>query len=139
MARIYSYQVVSDDCTTYHASGDGITELCTLDGTTYFAGPDVLPPQPEQISIAPVELTDALRERIKAASPHTQLIHQRMEEMIRAQYSLADEQYFARIGVGVALGIYQFQAGEQEQLLAFGTFVENVRVWGRQQRADLGL
>jgi hypothetical protein len=62
-----------------------------------------------------------------------------MEEQIRARYPVSAEQYFSRIGVGVALGAYAFQAGEQEELLAFGAFVEDVRQWGRQQRAELGL
>lgn len=114
--------------------------MCTLpDGYTYLSGPDGLPEQPAQISVEPVELTDELRAQIKAASPHTRLIHQRMEARIRERYSLEAEQYFARIGVGVALGVYQFQPGEQEELLEFGAFVESVRQWGRQQRAELGL
>ena len=47
--------------------------------------------------------------------------------------------YCARIGVGVALGAYQFQPGESDALLAFGAHVEGVRQWGRAQRAALGL
>jgi len=47
--------------------------------------------------------------------------------------------YFARIGVGVSLGAYQFEPGEQEALLAYGAHVEACRQWGRQKRAELGL
>lgn len=142
MAKIYSYQQKSDAYTTYIAQGDEatpITKLCTLDGVTYISADGDLPAQPEQISVEPVELTAELRAAIKAASPHCTLINQRMEEKIRAKYSLAAEQYFARIGVGVALGAYTFQTGEEEELLAFGAFVEDVRQWGRDQRAALGL
>lgn len=117
------------------------TELCTLDGVTYVSLPDgvTLPDQPPELTIEPVALTPQLREAIKAASPHAQLIAERMETKIRAKYTLSDEQYFARIGVGAALGLYAFEPGEQDELLAFGAFVEGVRQWGRDERAKLGL
>lgn len=117
------------------------TELCTLDGTTYVAVPAgvALPAQPPELAIAPVTLTPELREQIKSASPHCSLIAERMEMRIRARYSQSDEQYFARIGVGVALGTYQFQPGEQDALLAFGAHVEGVRQWGRLEREKIGL
>jgi len=139
---IYRYQKKSDAYTTYNlAAPDGAQELCTIDGWTYVHVPDglALPPQPAQIAAEPVLLDTALRERIKAISPQCRLIHRRMEEKIREKYSLADEQYYSRIGVGVALGLYQFQPGEAEELQAFGAFVESVREWGRAQRAELGL
>ena len=43
------------------------------------------------------------------------------------------------IGVGVALGAYTFEPGEQESLLAFGAHVEGVRQWGRLEREKIGL
>lgn len=100
-----------------------------------------LPGQPAEIaaSVETVTVTSDLREQIKASSPHCRLISERMEERIRARYSLSDEQYFARIGVGAALGVYSFEPGEQDELLAFGAFVEDIRQWGREQRAELGL
>ena len=111
---------------------------------TYVSVPDgaVLPEQPTQIAasvVNPVTLTTELREEIKTASLHCQLIHERMEAKIRARYSLSDEQYFSRIASGVALGMYAFETGEQDALVAFGTYVEEVRQWGREQRALLGL
>lgn len=121
------------------------TELATLDdGLTYVSLSDgvTLPAdQPAEIaaSIQTVTLTPELTSTLKIASPHCRLIHSRMQEMIRAQYSIEDEQYFARIGVGVSLGAYVFEPGEQAALLAFGAFVENVRAWGRAERAKLGL
>jgi hypothetical protein len=142
MATIYSYQKKSDAYTTYQAQGteeNPITELCTLDDITYISAAGDLPAQPEQITVVPVELSAELRATIKSTSPHCQLIHQRMDDQIRAKYSLSEEQYFARIGVGVALGVYIFEPGEEAELLAFGDFVENVRQWGRDQRAGLGL
>lgn len=68
-----------------------------------------------------------------------QAISDEMQRKIREKYALEDEQYFARIGVGVALGVYEFQAGEREALLEFGAFVESIRQWGRDERAKLAL
>lgn len=117
------------------------TELCTLDGLTYVAVPAaaLLPDQPPELTIEPVTLTPELRDAIKAESPHCRLITERMEMRIRSKYSLSDEQYFARIGVGAALGAYTFAPGEQDELLAFGAYVEAARQWGRDERAKLGL
>ena len=121
------------------------TELATLaDGTTYVCLPDgaVLPAgQHDEIavSIQTVTLTTAQIAEIKSVSPHVRLISDRMQQMIRDAYSLEDEQYFSRIGVGVALGAYVFQAGEMDALLAFGAHVEAVREWGRDRRAEIGL
>ena len=90
-------------------------------------------------SIEPLDLTDALREEIKAISPHVRLIAQRMQDQIRAMYSGEDEMYFARIGTGAALGMYTFEPGETEALTVYGAHVEAVRQWGRAERAKLGL
>ncbi|MFN3587567.1 MAG: hypothetical protein ACK4UT_08685, partial [Moraxellaceae bacterium] len=62
-----------------------------------------------------------------------------MQQRIRAVYSVEDEQYFSRIGVGAALGVYAFKPGEQDALMAFGARVEGVRQWGRDRRAEIGL
>lgn len=120
------------------------TELATIDGITYVSLPDgaSLPAnQPEEIaaSIQTVTLTPALREAIKAASPHCQLIAQRMVEKIRALYSVDDEMYFARIGVGAANGMYTPTQDEMQAMTVFGEFVESIRQWGREERARLGL
>lgn len=117
------------------------TELCTLDGLTYVAVPDgiTLPEQQPEIKLEAVKLTPELRAQIKASSVHCDLIAERVEMKIREHYSLSDEQYFARIGVGVALGAYAFGDGEQEALLLFGAHVEACRQWGRDERAKLGL
>lgn len=149
MTVIVRYKMVQDQYTTYqlqppHTQDDiaRVTELATLDdGYTYAAVPDgvALPDQPAEITVEPVTLTPELREQIKAASPHCALIAERMEARIRSKYSLSDEQYFARIGVGAALGVYQFEPGEQDELLAFGGYVEACRQWGRDERAKLGL
>ena len=145
---IYTYTKVSTPYTTIQMalpyemdSENQCTELCTLEGVTYVSVPDsvTLPDQPAELTITEATITPELRDQIKAASPHCRLITERMEMRISSKYSLSDEQYFARIGVGAALGAYTFAPGEQDELLAFGAYVEAARQWGRDERAKLGL
>lgn len=149
---LFSYRKTSDAHTTYElhmpdaqgAEGEiYCAELGTIDGLTYVSVPDgvTLPEQLPQVAatLQKVTLTPEMRERLKAISPHCALIAERMVQKIREKYSIEDEQYFARIGVGVALGAYSFEPGEQDALLAFGGHVEAVRQWGRAERAKLGL
>jgi hypothetical protein len=114
---------------------DGRTVVALFEGYTLPAN------QPTAISdsIETLVLDGALKAQIKAASPIVKLISTQMLQKIRDAYSAEDEAYFARIGVGAALGAYTFGVGEQEELLAFGAFVEGVRQWGRDERTKLGL
>ena len=154
MAYIVSYQKFIDQYSTHvlclpdppleqNQGSDQCIELCTIDGLTYVSIPDgtVLPAQPAQIadSVQMVVLTSDLRDRIKIESPHVALINQRMIDTIRSAYSIDDEMYFARIGVGAATGMYTMEPGELEEMAMFGNFVEGVREWGRSERAKLGL
>lgn len=149
-ASIHAYQKASTAHTIIQAllpdstgadDATHCTELCTIDGTTYLAIPDgvTLPAQPSEITLEPVALTPELREQIKAASVHVAFIAERMIQKIRAVYSIDDEMYFARIGVGAATGMHTPTAGELADMQAFGEFVEGVRQWGRVERAKLGL
>ena len=74
-----------------------------------FDGATLPTDQPAQIAasieVLPSPLPDLLREQIKAASPMVRLIGQRMIDQIRASYTIDDEMYFARIGVGAATGL----------------------------------
>jgi hypothetical protein len=116
---------------------DGRTVVVLFDGS-------VLPVvQPTEV-LASIEtlatpLDPALKEQIKAASPMVALIGKRMIDTIRATYSIDDEMYYARIGVGAATGLYSPSPAEMAELVAFGAFVEIVRQWGRDERAKLGL
>lgn len=144
------YRKASDQYTTYQLAtpdrqeqdAPQVTELATLeDGYTYVAVPDgvTLPEQPTQITVEPVILTPLLREQIKTASPHCELIAKQMQDKIRSSYTLEDEMYFARIGVGAANGLYKPDSSEFQAMTVFGEFVEAVRQWGRGERAKLGL
>ena len=141
---IIQYQKVTDETTTYRlATPEGATELAEIDGITYVSLPDgaALPEQPEQIaaSVSAVALTEPLREAIRAASPHCQLISERVIERIRDRYTYDDELYFSRITIGQQMGLYQMTAAEVAEVQEFGAFVEAARQWGRDERAKLGL
>lgn len=90
-------------------------------------------------AVQPVDLTPELREAIKLASPHAQLIAQRVIDRIRARYPLDEELYFARIAVGALQGTYTLLEGEAAALAQYQLDVEAAREWGRQARAELGL
>ena len=151
MATIISYKKTSDDHTTYelrasdaHEDADiYCAELGTIDGVTYVSVPDgvTLPEQLPQVAatLQTATLTAELRAQLKATSPHCALIAERMVQKIRARYSPDDEDFFARIGLGSVLGMYQLPPAEMAEIQAFGEFVEGVRQWGRAERAKLGL
>lgn len=89
MAQVYSYQKVTDEFTTYtvvepdYKEGEvRITELCIIDSATYISVPDevVLPEHPNQVVLLKVTPDEALYKAIEAASPHVQLINQRVAD-----------------------------------------------------------
>jgi hypothetical protein len=116
-------------------------ELCTIDGVTYLSVPTgyTLEDQPAGIDFTPAVLTESLKESIKANAHAVQLIAQDVQRKIREKYTLEDENYFARIGVGAALNAYTFLPGEKEALLAFNDYVEQCRRYGKEKRSELGL
>ncbi len=154
MPTLYAYTKIVDQITTHSLRLPDVDqgeqagqELATLaDGRTVVVLFDgfVLPSeQPAAIAasieLLPSPLPDLLREQIKQVSPHTQLIDARMIAMIRASYTQEDENYFSRIGVGAAMGMYAPTSDEIQEMTVFGEFVESVRQWGRAERAKLGL
>lgn len=143
MAKIYRYQKVSDEYTTYTPQGEGLIELCTLpDGYTYVSVPDgatLAAEQPEQVQMEEVIPEGELKEQIKAASPHCQLIYERMQAKIKEKYCDEDEKYLTRISIGQLAGWYTLQPGEMDLIMEFQIFIEGVRQWGRDERAKLGL
>ena len=144
-AQIYSYTPIIESGPNGRSLlaklPEGAIELCVLDGLTYVSVPDgaTLPEQHPEIVLSAVTVDYGLREKLKKASRAVMLIDQGIVDTIRSKYSIDDEQYFARIGVGAALGVYTFQPGEQDALLAFGAHVEGVRQWGRLEREKIGL
>ena len=136
MAKIYKYQKRTDAHTThclvepdYGREGEErITELCTIEGDTFVSLPDsiTLPPQPEQIKVEAMELTEELAAAIRAASPHVALVNERIVTRIRERYSVNDEIKMLRIG----------PSPETE---AYNDWVEECRAWGRKEKEKFGL
>lgn len=144
MTELYRYQPVmipGPTGTDYRPTGEGLTDLCELDGWRYVAVPaGVTPLIPAAlVTWEVVTLTPELREAIKAVSPHAQLIAQRVIDRIRAKYPLDEELYFARIAMGALQGSYTLLEGEADALAQYQADVEAAREWGRLARAELGL
>ena len=118
-----------------------LTELGKVDGWWYCHVPDeaVIASQPAKIKWTAVEVTPELRAQLKAVSPLCRAIHDHMQKMIRDKYPLDEELFYARISGGVAMGIYEFEDGEQAEIQEYAEYVEDVRQWGRDQRARVGL
>ena len=154
MTSLIAYRKVIDSVTTHtlrmpepQQGEQAGQELATLpDGRTVvalFPGYTLPASQPAAIAASVETLTTpldpVLKEQIKAASPSVRLISELMIQKIRASYSIDDEMYFARIGVGAAVGLYAPASDEMQAMTVFGEFVEAVRQWGRAERAKLGL
>ena len=137
MPKIYKYQKITDAYTTYilaepdynlSETEERITELCAIDGVTYVSVPDgiTLPAQPEQITVEEVALTDELKAAIRLASPHVQLIDERVVMKIREKYSVNDEIKLIRLGAS-------------DDFTAYNDYVETCRAWGAAAKARLGV
>lgn len=116
-------------------------ELGTLDGLTYISLPDgtELPDQPTEIGLAQVTMTDELRAALKTVNPWCKLVDQQIRAKIRERYDAEDEMYLTRISVGALMGAYTFLPGEQQAVADYGTHVEGIRDWARNERAKVGL
>ena len=120
--------LLPDDPATHARIG---TELCTIDGATYVSLPaDATLPkeQPSEIakSVEMVTLTDALRDAIKAASPHVRLINERVRDAIAERYGVSDE-------------IKLLRTAPSAECLAYNAYAEECRAWGRAEKVKLGL
>lgn len=106
-------------------TGNRVTELCTLDGYTYISIPDALalPDQPKEVVLEKVDLTDKLKEQIKAASPDCISIKGRVVDKIRSRYTLNDE-------------LKCLRTGDTE---VYNSFVEECRALGQEELKRLGL
>lgn len=122
-------------------------ELATLaDGRTVvvlFDGHTLAKDQPAAIK-ASIEtlaspLPDELKNQIREASPHVRLINQRVQERIRAVYSIDDEMKFSRLLHKAAMGLQTLTEGDKAEILTYDKHVETARAWGKAERAKLGL
>lgn len=136
MTSIVSYQkfinsertveiVLPEDAETHQRLG---TELATIDGVTYVSLPDgaVLPAQPDEIAVTPVELTPELKIAISDASPFVRMIRSMVADKIAERYSTGDE-------------IKLIRTAPSAEFEAYNAYAEECRAWGREQRAAVGL
>lgn len=138
MTSIYNYQKHITDLRTIEMAlpDDGATELATIDGITYVSVQESadLPDQPSELTITETLLTDELKQEISKRSPHVRLINERVVERIRERYTENDELKFARLAWSDVK-----TAEDQAELDAYDAHVESARLWGRDQKALLGL
>jgi len=136
MTSIVSYQkfinsertveiVLPEDAETHQRLG---TELATVDGVTYVSLPDgaVLPAQPDEIAVTPVELTPELKIAISDASPFVRMIRSMVADKIAERYSVGDE-------------IKLLRTAPSAEFEAYNAYAEDCRAWGREQKSALGL
>lgn len=137
MPKIYSYKKHLTEFTTITAvepdnqdAEDRITELATIDGRTYISVPDsvTLPTQPKEITLVEAILSDVLKEKIKKASPHVQLINQRVRNKITKKYSITDE-----------IKILRRRDIDALQFDEYDAYVEECIAWGDVEKAKLGI
>ena len=118
-----------------------LIEIAELDGWHYVHVPNgvTIPEQPPEIQWQAVQLDAAEIERLKAASPLYQMIGVEIQNRIRERYSADREAAFARLGASVALGMRELSEDERREFRAYNDYVEEVRQWGRAERAKFGL
>lgn len=133
MARVFGYRKVTDQYTTHSVQGEGIIELCQVDGTTYISIPDNVQPEvPGHITLTKATLTKKLKKRIKKASPHVKLIRRRVVSRIRKEYSIEDEIKLIRRKLAG-------DATVQAELDEYNIYVQKCRAWGKAEKKKLGL
>lgn len=118
-----------------------LIEVAVLDGWHYvFALEGVtVPKQPPEIQWQPAELDAEALARLKEVSPAYQAIGDGIQRRIRERYSADREASFARLGVAAALGLHELTEEEKQEFKDYNTYVEEVRQWGRSERARFGL
>lgn len=124
------------------------TELCTIDGWTYFCPSSGVAPTEQdsriQSSISVVTPDAALKDEIKKASPHCALIKTRRQEAIlSAGYEEKDRQEFLHLGVraaiGPAIGMPSLSGGQAAALTAYAAVCLAADTAAGEAYAALGL
>lgn len=118
-----------------------MVEVVELEGQRYVFVPEGtnVPEQPTEIQWQEVEVTEHLAARLKQASPRYRAVADDIQHRIRQRYSAEDEAAFARLGTAAALGLHELTEKEKQEFKAYNDYVEEVRQWGRELRAALGL
>ena len=87
----------------------------------------ILPKQPKQIKLEPVNVTAELKEQIEETSPHIQLIKKRIKGKIREKYSIEDELKIIR---------KKINGEELAKYTEYNNYVENCLAEGKLNIAE---
>jgi hypothetical protein len=139
MPKIFRYLKSTDKFTThtfvepdYSENEERITELCTIDGLTYISIPDSVKTskQPKNVeeTLEEVVLSDEVKDKIKKASPHIQLIYQRVRDKIAEKYSVTDE-----------LKALRERDKDVIKFNEYNSYVEECCAWGNAKKVKLGI
>lgn len=117
------------------------TALAELEGWRYVFVPEGtnIPEQPPDIQWQPARLDASELARLKEACYLYQVIGNEVQKRIRERYSVDREAAFARLGASVALDMHELTDEERQEFKAYNDYVEEVRQWGRAERAAFGL
>ena len=135
MNTIYKYRRINtagpDGTTLYYKNSESenrAVELAEVDGWYYVSVPALaqMPDQDIEIEWQPVTLDENLRLAIASNSRAIQLINQSTVDKIRSLYSIDDELKLIRTAPSIEFDIYN-------------SYVEDCRLAGKTQKANLGL
>lgn len=144
MPKIIEYKKVITQQNTYELREVEGVELCTIGDTTYFVIPGTALPTGQdaeiQSSIKATTLTDVLNDKIRAASPHCQIINsRRRQRLIEAGYSADDQDYFIHLHIAMQIGSIPVNAKRTATLAAYIDAFKVAYLWAESQYSALGL
>jgi len=142
--KIIEYKKLITPDSTYELRDVEGTELCTIGDTTYFVIPGTALPTGQAAEIqGSIQLADlsanGLRAKIKAESPHCNLVKVRRKQRIFEKgYTEEDQIAFLHIAAGQGLGV----PITESQSVALATYVavcKEANDWAEAQYVALGL
>lgn len=118
-----------------------LVEVAQLESWHYVFVPEgvTVPQQPPEIQWQPAVLDAADLMRLKEVSPAYQAVGDEIQKRIRERYSAEREASFARLGTAAALGLHELSDAEKGEFKDYNDYVEEIRRWGRAERAKFGL
>jgi len=146
MASIYKYKKIKasnpNEPTLIFKNDDEntVTELGHINGWEYVSIPDIttIPAQHVEIEWQQPTLTPELIKKIKLKCRPLILIQERFQKKIRERYTQDDESFLTRISIGALTQRYTLEAGESDEIDAYGVYVESARAEARAERVKLG-
>ena len=140
MPKLYKYKKIIDEYTTHTVQGEGVLELCEIDGKTIICVPDNSRLEvPEKVkTLEELILTDAVKQVIKKNSDHIQLINRRVVEKIREKYDMNDEMKLIKKMLRFLVTKTAPDVGSLSEFNLYITHVDTCITWGNEEKAKLG-